>query len=96
MSCTLTTLFTNTYADSAFYSLSHFPFVVVPADTSVESLRQVKPFLLLSILAAAAYDDVPLQQRLGREVQDWIARKIIYEGSTSLEDLQALLVHVAW
>lgn len=74
----------------------HFPFVVVSPHIYVERLRHEKPFLLLSILGAACFDDVALQRRLGREVQHMIAGKMIYGDTISLEALQALLVHLAW
>ncbi|EGP90158.1 uncharacterized protein MYCGRDRAFT_91197 [Zymoseptoria tritici IPO323] len=72
----------------------HFPFVIVPPHVSLEAMRQEKPFLLLSILAAASYEDVALQRRLGRQVQHCIAGKLIYGDTISLEALQGLLLAI--
>lgn len=74
----------------------HFPFVVVSQYTTVQSLQQEKPLLMLSILAAAAYDDVTLQRRLGDQVKQSITHRTFYVEAMSLEILQALLVHLAW
>lgn len=74
----------------------HFPFVVVPPHVQVASLRQDKPFLLNAILAAASYDNRKLQLCLSRELRHRIGSNMIYGNNSSLEVLQALLVHVAW
>ncbi|SMQ50063.1 unnamed protein product [Zymoseptoria tritici ST99CH_3D7] len=74
----------------------HFPFVVVASEVSLEILQDTRPFLLLCIIAAASYDDVVLQRRLGRQVQHCIAGRMIYRNAISLETLQGLLIHIAW
>jgi len=74
----------------------HFPFVVLPSDASVDTLQQDRPLLLLAIFAAAAYDDIPLQRRLGREITQSITHVMLHGAAMSLEILQALLVHLAW
>lgn len=76
--------------------IHHFPFVVLPADVSLDVLQQERPILLLSILAAASYDEIALQRRLGREFKQSITYIMLYGAAMTLETLQALLVHLAW
>lgn len=74
----------------------HFPFVVVPPHTKAEQFRQDKPFLFLAVLASSTYENSPLQRRLGREVKEQIAERMILNGEVSFELLQGLLVYLAW
>jgi hypothetical protein len=74
----------------------HFPFVVLPLNASLDTLQQERPLLLLAILAAAAYDDIALQRRLGKEITQTITYIMLHGTAMSLEILQALLVHLAW
>lgn len=69
---------------------------MVASHVTAEMLRHEKPFLLLSLLAATCYDDMPLQRRLGREMKLAITNKMISGKTVSLQVLQALLVHLAW
>ncbi|GCB23052.1 transcriptional regulator WAR1 [Aspergillus awamori] len=76
--------------------MPHCPFVVVPPQTSAESLRKDKPFLFLTILTATLYDNMPLQRMLEKEVKKKVSDCMIYDGPISFEVLQGLLVHIAW
>ncbi|GLA17725.1 hypothetical protein AnigIFM62618_004873 [Aspergillus niger] len=76
--------------------MPHCPFVVVPPQTSAESLRKDKPFLFLAILTATLYDNMPLQRMLEKEVKKKVSDCMIYDGPISFEVLQGLLVHIAW
>ncbi|KAF2088723.1 hypothetical protein K490DRAFT_38093 [Saccharata proteae CBS 121410] len=74
----------------------HFPFVVIAPQVTVEELRHEKPFLLLSVLSASCYEDMPLQRALGSEMKQAISNRVILGGAISFELLQGLLVHLAW
>jgi len=76
--------------------MRHFPFVVIPEAASAQSLLAERPLLLLAIVAAAAYDDLRLQRRLGDDFKRSITQRIFYVEAMSLDTLQALLVHLAW
>lgn len=76
--------------------MPHFPFVVLPEGVKVQQLSDHKPALLLAILAAAAYDDLKPQRRLGEAFRQAITYRLFCVEARSLEVLQALLVHSAW
>jgi hypothetical protein len=73
-----------------------FPFVIIPAETTIDVLRKEKPFLLLAILTATSYNDQSLQRQLGNEVKQYIGNRMIVNGETSLDLLQGLLIYLAW
>lgn len=74
----------------------HFPFIVIPPDLSLQELRQEKPFLCFSILAAASFENMPLQRALGHEFKKVVASRIIIGGEITFELLQGLLIFLAW
>ncbi|KAJ5767270.1 uncharacterized protein N7511_004886 [Penicillium nucicola] len=74
----------------------NFPFVVVAPSISIMQLHQEKPFLCLTILASAAYDNMPLQRALGEEIKKFIASRMLLNGKVSFDLLQGLLVFLAW
>ena len=74
----------------------HFPFVVIAPQTTAKELRQEKPCLFLAVLAAASYEDMPLQRSLSKKVSRAISDRMIRGGEMSLDLLQGLLVHLAW
>lgn len=76
--------------------MTSFPFVVLPADTTAESLRREKPFLFLSILAVAAFRNSALQLSLGKEIQRQIATRIIMRNEKNLDILQGLVIYIAY
>lgn len=75
---------------------SHFPFVILPADATVHSLYCERPFLLLSVLAAASSRERKLQKVLEEELRTTLCTKVVLEGEKSLDLLQGLLVYLAW
>ena len=79
-----------------FKAIHYFPYVILPPDASLGSIRCRTPFLFLCIITAMMIDDCTLQRRLGEEVRLEIHRKILLHNEKSLELLQGLLVHLAW
>lgn len=75
---------------------THFPFVVIGPDASVQHLRDQKPFLLLSVLASAAFNDLSLQKILGSVVKQAINDRLLWGKNLTFEVLQGLLVFLAW
>jgi hypothetical protein len=76
--------------------VSHFPFVVIPAEVTVEDLRRKSPFLFLAIMAATMSRNSTLQRHLGSEIQRRISARIVMGCEKNMDLLQGLLVHVAW
>jgi len=74
----------------------HFPFVVVSPQTSLNSLRREKPFLLLSILTFSAQDNCKLQSTLELEIREQLSRKVIVNGEKSMDLLQGILIYLCW
>ncbi|OTB06002.1 hypothetical protein M426DRAFT_47148, partial [Hypoxylon sp. CI-4A] len=87
---------------SAFFTrytedmVQHLPAVVFPEGTTAAEIRKTKPFLFLSILAAASSEIPKLQRQLNREIMQIFADQIIISGRKSLELVQALLISVIW
>jgi hypothetical protein len=75
---------------------SNFPFVVVSPQTSLDSMRREKPFLLLSILTYGAQKNLKLQTTLELEIREQIARKVVVNGERSIDLLQGVLVYLCW
>ncbi|KFY38373.1 hypothetical protein V495_06617 [Pseudogymnoascus sp. VKM F-4514 (FW-929)] len=73
-----------------------FPFVVISPTVTAQELRESKPFLFLTVLAAASYENMPLQRKLGKEVKKVVSHRMIVGGEVSLEILQGILVYLAW
>lgn len=70
-----------------------FPLVVLPSNTTAAHLRQAKPVLFLSVIAAAAISvDAGLAGVLNREMVWLYAERFFIEGEKSLELVQALLL----
>lgn len=90
--------------DRAILLLNHFrssfilsfPFIVIPASDTVDTLRRHQPFLFLAIMATMTYETPPIQHALAEEFKGQIASRIIGCAHKSLEILQGLLVYVAW
>ncbi len=74
----------------------NFPFIVLSATASLDSLRREKPFLLLSILTVASSSNLPLQDLLEAELRQTLSRKVIFDGQKSLDLLQGLLIYLTW
>ncbi|KAM3081082.1 hypothetical protein ACMFMG_005035 [Clarireedia jacksonii] len=73
-----------------------FPFVILPPNTSLNVLRQQRPFLLLAVLAATAQSNMNLQSLLEHELRETLGRRVITRGEKSIDLLQGLLVYLAW
>ncbi|KAF2491142.1 hypothetical protein BU16DRAFT_144606 [Lophium mytilinum] len=73
-----------------------FPFVIIPPDSTVFSLRLEYPFLLLAILTASTEDDRPLQRKLETEFRTTICNRLVMTDERNMDLLLGLLVHVAW
>lgn len=74
----------------------NFPFVLVPPEMSLDSMRREKPFLLLTILTFGAQETFKLQRTLELEIREQLSRKMIVDGEKSLDLLQGLLVYLCW
>lgn len=76
---------------------SFFPLVVLPSVTTAAQLRQSKPILFLSVIAAASISvDAALASVLNREMIRLYAERFFIEGEKSLELVQALLVMIVF
>ncbi|RFU27367.1 hypothetical protein B7463_g8968, partial [Scytalidium lignicola] len=74
----LTLDYARTLLDTFRYSYTtFFPFVILSANTTVESLRREQPFLFLCIMGATAFSNTSLQHFLGKEIQKQIATKLV-------------------
>jgi hypothetical protein len=76
--------------------MPYCPFVIIPPQATATALRKEKPFLFLTILTAALYDNMPLQRTLELEVKRAISHSMIFDGPATFEMLQGILVHLAW
>ena len=75
---------------------SVFPFVPLPTEIDLLSLRKNRPVFLLAALTIAAYRTPKRQRIMDRSFREFICTKAILEGQTSLDLLQGLLVYLAW
>lgn len=74
----------------------HFPFVVIPPNTSAAVLKERRPLLFKGIMMAASYRNVELQQAFGTEIREYIAATMFQRGERSFDHLQGLLIAIAW
>lgn len=74
----------------------HYPFVVIAQEWTVSKMLHERPCLLLAAVSNAASQDPDLQESLAKELKDSFAQQIVSENLSSLDVLQALLVHLAW
>jgi hypothetical protein len=79
-----------------FKAAVNFPFVIIPAHTTLNSMRSDTPFLFLSIVASMSSDNPLLQRRLGETIRTQIHRWVLLGFENRLQLLQGLLVHLAW
>ncbi|KAJ5142792.1 Transcription factor [Penicillium bovifimosum] len=74
---------------------SFFPLVVLPSNTTAAQLRQTKPILFLSVIAATSITvDAGLAAVLNREMIRLYAERFFIQGEKSLELVQALLLMI--
>ncbi|KAF7874778.1 hypothetical protein EAF04_001952 [Stromatinia cepivora] len=75
---------------------SAFPFVLLPPQTSLETLRHERPVLLLAVLARASQNNIPTHHLLEKELRETISSRVIIHGEKSIDLLQGILLHIAW
>ncbi|KAH8895798.1 hypothetical protein GQ53DRAFT_33184 [Thozetella sp. PMI_491] len=75
---------------------SHFPFVMLPEDTTSEEVRFHHPSLWLSALAVASFRHPQRQQALGTLFTEMVSARLVAGNLADLDLLQGLLVHLAW
>lgn len=72
-----------------------FPLIVLPSNTTAAQLRQTKPVLFLSVIAATSISvDAGLAAVLNREMVRLYSERFFIEGEKSLELVQALLLMI--
>ncbi|KAI5464219.1 hypothetical protein BGZ63DRAFT_481573 [Mariannaea sp. PMI_226] len=77
--------------------LSHFPCIVLSPEDTVSSLAATRPFVLLSILAAASGSRTLQGHTLyDEEFRKVLGLKFVAGGERSLELLQGMLIYCAW
>ncbi|OAL38891.1 hypothetical protein AYO20_01642 [Fonsecaea nubica] len=76
--------------------MPYFPFVIIQPHTSLEELREQKPFLLMVVMLVTCRHDIPRQTALGKTLKELIGQKMMTYGEQSLDLLQGLLVYLAW
>ncbi|KAK5688772.1 hypothetical protein LTS10_000750 [Elasticomyces elasticus] len=75
----------------------HYPTVAIPASMTADDLRQTRPTLFLSVLAAAAVKEDPdLSAVLDKEILEAYANRSLVHSEKSLEIVQALLISAVW
>ena len=73
-----------------------FPFVVLPPDSTVQSLQRERPLLLKAIMVAASHENLDRQLVLGSKLIENLTSRLLFRAEKSLDLLQALLVLIAW
>ena len=74
----------------------NFPFVVISEAWDFQHMLTSRPVLLLAVVSSSAYHYPQIQQLLVKELKDTLSGRVMIGGETSLELLQAFLVHLAW
>lgn len=72
------------------------PFVTISPEQTVDDLKQLKPFLYMTIMTVGCRHDIPRQTALARKVKELISQKMLLHGERNLDLLQGLLVFLAW
>lgn len=75
---------------------SYFPFVLLPDGSTVSSMAEDRPFLLLAAVTSASSKYPHLQNSLAEEFKETLSSRVIMAGERDLDLLQGLLVHLAW
>ncbi|KAH0831781.1 hypothetical protein AYO21_06305 [Fonsecaea monophora] len=74
----------------------HFPFVVIPPQTTAVALREEKPFLFRACITVAAQAEPSLLRQLADDLMRYIGEHMLMKGEKSLDLLQGLLVFSSW
>lgn len=72
-----------------------FPFVMIPTDSTSQSLQRERPLLWKAIMVAASHENSDRQLALGFRMIDNLTPRLLFRAEKSLELLQALLVLIA-
>ncbi|KAF5026301.1 hypothetical protein F66182_1623 [Fusarium sp. NRRL 66182] len=83
------------YLDKFREWLKHFPCVVLPQDTTAESLRKEKPFLWLCLMNITSMS-VDQQMKMKDRVRQEVATRIIVNHERSMDVLQGLICYISW
>lgn len=78
------------------YMAKYFPFVVIPPDVTVTTLRDTKPFLFKAIVVVASVQDLARQRAMGFALMSELTTKLFIQGQRSVDLLQGILVWLAW
>ncbi|KAG4026995.1 hypothetical protein MFRU_034g00540 [Monilinia fructicola] len=86
-------LFTIFRSDMAPYC----PFVLIPSNVSPRQFKSERPFLWKAIITAASHRNPTFQDAFGvRSFENFITELLLRGEPSSLDKLQALLVHMGW
>lgn len=75
---------------------SRFPFVVIPAATTYQQLRQAKPFLSQTVVLVASKQNEASRTEGENLLLAYLSEHLVVRGEKSLDLLQGLLVYIAW
>ena len=75
---------------------SQVPFVVIPPSMTAEHLRSENPFVYMTVLMAASYEDAGIQIMLGKKFLAHVVERLILQGEKTLDLLQSLLIYLSW
>ncbi len=73
----------------------HFPFVVIPAGTGTQDLRDDKPFLFAAVMLAASRQKFTGPTVAGSRLMEHLGVRMLIHGEKSMDLLQGLLVYIA-
>jgi len=68
------------------------PFVVITPETTATSLHAQKPFLLHAIVTVTYFHDLPVQQRMVKQLMRDLSERLLMNSEKSIGLLQGLLV----
>ncbi|KAI3396739.1 hypothetical protein diail_11766 [Diaporthe ilicicola] len=74
----------------------YFPFVIISDSSKVTDLHREKTLVCLAVLFAASNDDRGLQAHLARLFEQTLATALLQGSIPTLENLQGLLIYIAW
>jgi hypothetical protein len=75
---------------------SSFPWIHLPKQTSLDTLRRERPFLTLAILTITTQHDLKIQEQLEIELKTSLMTKLLGQGEKSLDLLQGMLIYLSW
>ncbi|KAJ9260815.1 transcriptional regulator family: Fungal Specific TF [Paecilomyces variotii] len=76
--------------------MPHFPFVIIPAEVSLNDLRREKPFLFTTVMMVGCRHDASRQVAIASKIREIISYSVLVKGEQSLDMLQGLLIYLAW